>query len=125
MERGRERQVQGLYQLLVVIILAAGNTLGDTWVDPLFVLMGLILLAYGVRQAYAQSVAEKELIKQYEFMNRVFESSERRLESAESDEERRQIIRALGGSCLDEHAEWILMHRDRSIDQKDVWRIGG
>lgn len=111
--------------LVVVMILVAGDTLGDAWVDPLFVIMGLILLAYGVRQAYAQSIAEKELIKQYEFMNRVFENSERRLESAESDEERRQIIRALGGSCLDEHAEWILMHRDRSIDQRDIWRIGG
>ena len=45
--------------------------------------------------------------------------------NADDDAERRQILRALGGSCLDEHAEWILMHRDRSIDQSDIWRPGG
>lgn len=27
-------------------------------------------------------------------------------------------------SALDEHTEWILMHRDRSIDQSEIWRIG-
>jgi hypothetical protein len=66
--------------------------------------MGSILLAYGVRQGYAQSTAEKELIKQYEFMLRVFHNAKRRLEQAHDDEERRQVLRALGGSCLDEHA---------------------
>jgi hypothetical protein len=30
---------------------------------------------------------------------------------------------ALGGSALDEHAEWILMHRDRSIDESEIWRM--
>ena len=107
------------------VILVAGSTLGDTVVDPLYAFMGAALLAYGVRRGYAQSTAEKELIKQYDFMNRVFYNAKRRLESAEDDSERRQILRALGGSCLDEHAEWILMHRDRSIDQSDIWRIGG
>jgi hypothetical protein len=110
--------------VVVLLILFGGETFGERFVDPLFVLMGSILLAYGVRQGYAQSRAEKELIKQYEFMLRVFQNSRRRLESAEDDAERRQILRALGGSCLDEHAEWILMHRDRSIDQSDIWRPG-
>jgi hypothetical protein len=98
--------------------------LADGLVDPLFAFMGAMLLAYAVRQGYAQSTAEKELIKQYEFMLRVFENAKRRLDGADDDVERRQIIRALGGSCLDEHAEWILMHRDRSIDQSDLWRMG-
>ncbi len=111
--------------LVICVILFAGATLGDAVVDPLYAFMGAALLAYGVRQGYAQSTAEKELIKQYDFMNRVFYNAKRRLENAEDDSERRQILRALGGSCLDEHAEWILMHRDRSIDQSDIWRIGG
>ena len=85
--------------------------------------MGAILLAYAVRQGYARSIAEKELIKQYEFMLRVFENASRRLGGADDDRERRQVIRALGGSCLDEHAEWILMHRDKSLDQGDIWRM--
>jgi hypothetical protein len=110
--------------VVILLILFGGAVLGEGFVDPLFVLMGSILLAYGVRQGYAQSIAEKELIKQYEFMLRVFYNAKRRLEGADDDAEQRQILRALGGSCLDEHAEWILMHRDRSIDQSDIWRLG-
>jgi hypothetical protein len=56
-------------------------------------------------------------------MLRVFANAKRRLDGADDDSERRQVIRALGGSCLDEHAEWILMHRDRSLDQGDIWRM--
>ena len=111
--------------IVVLLILFGGATFGDRLVDPLFVLMGSILLAYGVRQGYAQSTAEKELIKQYEFMLRVFHNAKRRLDNADDDAERRQVLRALGGSCLDEHAEWILMHRDRSIDKSDIWRVSG
>ncbi len=110
--------------VVVLLILTAGRVVGESVVDPLFVLMGAILLAYGVRQGFAQRTSEKELIKQYEFMLRVFENAKRRLDGADDDAERRQVIRALGGSCLDEHAEWILMHRDKSIDQSDIWRLG-
>lgn len=35
-----------------------------------------------------------------------------------------RALLALGGSALDEHAEWILMHRDRLIDQGEIWRLG-
>lgn len=109
----------------VILLILFGGAIGETYIDPLFVIMGATLLAYGVRQGYAQSTAEKELIKQYEFMLRVFHNAKRRLDVAEDDNERQQILRALGGSCLDEHAEWILMHRDRSIDQNEIWRLSG
>jgi len=111
--------------VVVLLILFGGPVFSETYINPLFVLMGSMLLLYGVRQGYAQSTAEKELIKQYEFMLRVFHNSWQRLENADDDLERRQILRSLGGSCLDEHTEWILMHRDRSIDQGDIWRLGG
>lgn len=110
--------------VVVLVILFAGDRLTEGLDDALFALMGATLLAYAVRQGFAQSTAERELIKQYEFMLRVFENAKRRLDSADDDGERRQIVRALGGSCLDEHAEWILMHRDRSLDQGDIWRLG-
>jgi hypothetical protein len=109
--------------VVVILLILFSGSFGATYIDALFVLMGSILLAYGVRQGYAQSTAEKELIKQYEFMLRVFHNAKRRLDGAEDDRERHQILRALGGSCLDEHAEWILMHRDRSIDQSDIWKL--
>jgi hypothetical protein len=88
------------------------------------VAMGAVLLLFGIRQAYAHSTAEKELIKQYEFMLRIFDNARRRLDHAEGPTEQRQILRALGGSALDEHAQWILMHRERSLDQGEIWRMG-
>ena len=57
-------------------------------------------------------------------MHRLFENARRRLDEADDPEEQRLILRALGGSALDEHAEWILMHRDRTIDKGEIWRMG-
>ena len=108
----------------VVITFVVGSTLlPERWADPLMVLMGVTLLLYGIRQGYAYATAEKDLIKQYEFMLRIFSNAHRRLENTDDDVERRQILRALGGSALDEHAEWILMHRERSIDESEIWRM--
>ena len=109
--------------LVVLLFIAIPSRIPEDLFDPLVVLMGAMLLLYGVRQGYAHSTAEKELIKQYEFMLRIFHNAHRRLENATDGAEQRQILLALGGSCLDEHAEWILMHRDRSPDQSEIWRM--
>ena len=85
--------------------------------------VGSLLLLYAIRQGYTYAVAEKDLIKQYEFMLRIFQNARRRLDNTNNPMEQRQILLALGGSALDEHAQWILMHRDRSIDQGEVWRM--
>jgi hypothetical protein len=111
--------------LVVIAMIFFDQTMPDAMSDQLMVLMGSVLLLVGIRQGYAYSTAENELIKQYEFMLRIFNNARRRLDGADSNKERRQILRALGGSCLDEHAEWILMHRERSIDQTEIWRMGG
>jgi hypothetical protein len=108
---------------VVFVFIFAGSVLPDEWFDPLMVLMGAMLLLYAIRQGYAYATAEKDLIKQYEFMLRIFRNAHRRLGKAESPAEQRQILMALGGSALDEHAEWILMHRDRSIDESEIWRM--
>jgi hypothetical protein len=87
-------------------------------------LMGCVLLLVGVRQSYAKSTAESELIKQYDFMHRTFRNARRRIDAAENDAERRHVLKILGDAALEEHAEWILMHRERAIDQKDAARLG-
>jgi hypothetical protein len=110
--------------VVVVLLVIAGSGMPDHLRDPMMVAMGTMLLLYGVRQGYAYSTAEKELIKQYIFMLRIFDNARRRLDNAGDIAEQRQVLLALGGSALDEHAEWILMHRDRSIDQNEIWRIG-
>ncbi|MGI9224160.1 MAG: hypothetical protein ACR2QX_06755 [Woeseiaceae bacterium] len=109
---------------VVLVFLTVGSRLPETWSGPLMVVMGTMLLLFGIRQGYAYATAEKDLIKQYEFMFRLFENARRRLDDAEDAEEQRLILRALGGSALDEHAEWILMHRDRTIDKGELWRMG-
>ena len=110
--------------IVVTLIIVMGEGMSDNLRDPLMTAMGAMLLLVAIRQGYAYSTAEKELIKQYEFMLRIFYNARRRLDDTSTDAERRQIIRALGGSALDEHAEWILMHRDRSLDQGEIWRMG-
>ena len=84
--------------------------------DLLIVLMGILPLIAAVREAYAQKRAEKELIKQYLFMARIFTNARRQLDEAATDEHRREILKALGDAALDEHAEWILMHRERPLE---------
>jgi hypothetical protein len=110
--------------VVVVLFVVAGSSIPDSLRDPLIVAMGAMLLLFGVRQGYAFSTAEKELIKQYEFMLRIFHNARRRIDNASDVIEQRQVLQALGGSALDEHAEWILMHRDRSPDQSEIWRMG-
>jgi hypothetical protein len=108
---------------VVLLFVTVGNRLPSTYTGPLMVFMGTMLLLFGIRQGYAYATAEKELIKQYEFMFRLFQNARRRLDKTNDAEEQRLILQALGGSALDEHAEWILMHRDRTIDKGEIWRM--
>jgi hypothetical protein len=108
---------------VVLLFVAFGSVLAESWKTPLMVFMGAMLLLYAIRQGYAYATAEKDLIKQYEFMLRLFENARRRLDNTDDPTEQRQILQALGGSALDEHAEWILMHRDRTIDKGEIWRM--
>jgi hypothetical protein len=78
--------------------------------------MGLLSLTAAVHEAYAYKKADKELIKQYRFMARIFGAAQRRLSLCRSDEERRQVLRTLGEAALAEHAEWTLMHRERPLE---------
>jgi hypothetical protein len=111
--------------LLVVLIIWLGGTgLSEDLQNLLWVIMGITLLAYGVRQSYGHVMAEEELIKQFDFMLRIFQNAKRRLDKAEDNREQRQILTALGGSALDEHAEWILAHRDRTPSEDELWRVG-
>ncbi|MFY8207607.1 MAG: hypothetical protein ACOVKN_11305, partial [Arenimonas sp.] len=82
--------------------------------------MGLLSVTAAVHEAYAYKKADKELIKQYRFMARIFNAAKRRLDSSRSDEERRRILRTLGEAALAEHAEWTLMHRERPLDKSKI-----
>jgi len=103
----------------------ASDALADSVRGPVVILMGVLLLSIGIRQSYGHSVADFELIKQYEFMFRTFSKAFRRIKQSDNDEERRRILRLVGDAALEEHAEWILMHRERSINEGEIWRMTG
>jgi cadmium resistance protein CadD (predicted permease) len=103
--------------IVVTLVLALfDQRLHDNVFNLLIVLMGILPLVAAVREAYAQKRAEKELIKQYLFMARIFTNARRQLDRAKNDDQLREILRALGNAALDEHAEWILMHRERPLE---------
>ncbi|UHQ19116.1 hypothetical protein LVB87_13120 [Lysobacter sp. KIS68-7] len=90
--------------------------LGDTTRNVLVTLMGALSLVAAVREAYAYRKADKELVKQYRFMHRIYRNARMALDAAPGTQEKREILRALGEAALAEHAEWALMHRDRPIE---------
>ena len=119
----------GLLSLTVSALVVSAAVLLDGFLSPdmnslLITIMGAMLLIFGVRHAYAHSTAEKEIIRQFEFMARIYGNARYRLSRTDDAEEKRQILRALGQSALSEHAQWIMMHRERSVDQTEIWRLG-
>ena len=90
--------------------------LGDLARDLLVTTMGTLSLLAAVREAYAYRKADKELVKQYRFMHRIYRNARLALDAARGTRERREILRALGEAALAEHAEWALMHRLRPIE---------
>ena len=82
--------------------------------------MGVLSVAAAVHEAYAYKKADKELIKQYRFMLRIFTAASRRLSTCHDFDEKRQILHTLGEAALAEHAEWTLMHRERPLEQSKL-----
>jgi hypothetical protein len=109
--------------MTLAILMFIGAGIPDSVRVPITYAMGCVLLAVGVRQSYAKSTAESELIKQYDFMHRIFYNARRRLDVAESDFERRRILKLLGDAALEEHAQWILMHRERAVEQQEIVKL--
>jgi len=82
----------------------------------LLVLMGVLPLVAGIWDAYSHKKAEKELIKQYGFMKRVFQKARKLVDNSDDITFQRQVLKALGEAALDEGAEWLLMHRERPLE---------
>jgi hypothetical protein len=99
-----------------VVLALFHRNFDDTVRNMLVTLMGALSLLAAVREAYAYRKADKELVKQYRFMHRIYRNARLALDRAAGTQERREILRALGEAALAEHAEWALMHRDRPIE---------
>lgn len=88
--------------------------------DALVAVMAVLSISAAVREAYAYRKADKELIKQYRFMLRLFSKARSALDRAADAAEQRNILRALGEAALAEHAEWTLMHRERPLERARI-----
>jgi hypothetical protein len=84
--------------------------------DLLMVLIGILPLIAGIRDTISHKRAEKELIKQYRFMARIFANARELLAQAPDLAFQRRVLKALGEAALEEGAEWILMHRARPLE---------
>ncbi|RDI97579.1 hypothetical protein DVT68_14885 [Dyella solisilvae] len=82
----------------------------------LVLLMAVLSIVAAVREAYAYRKADKELIRQYRFMQRIFASARSALDRTNDPTKQREILHALGEAALTEHAEWTLMHRERDVE---------
>ena len=99
-----------------VVLAALAFRLSADAKNELIVLMAVFSVFGAVREAYAYRKADKELIKQYRFMRRLFSDANAALQGAHDDGDRRDILRALGEAALAEHAEWAMMHRQRPLE---------
>lgn len=97
-------------------LLLFGSDASEDQMRILMILMGALPLIAGVRDAYAHKKAEKELIRQYEFMSRIFGNARQLLDQSGDHKFQRRVLRALGEAALEEGAEWILMHRERPLE---------
>lgn len=84
--------------------------------DTLVMAMGALSIIAAVRAAYAYRKAEKELVKQYRFMHRIYRNARAALDASDDWRQKQDILRALGEAALTEHAEWALMHRERPLE---------
>jgi len=101
---------------IAVLLFLLGTDGDDEQRRLLLVLMGVLPLVAGIWDAYSHKKAEKELIKQYGFMSRVFMKARKLLDKTADITFQRQVLRSLGQAALDEGAEWLLMHRERPLE---------
>jgi hypothetical protein len=103
--------------IAITIVLALfQHRMTDLLQTAMVAAMGILPLMAAVREAYVHKVAEKELLKQYSFMLDIYRMACFRLKRCETTQEKRDLLRALGEAALDEHAEWILVHRERPLE---------
>jgi hypothetical protein len=117
------RATRRFSRILLIIVIAASLFLAicHFWLDPdtitsVVALMGVLAIIAAARESYAYRKADKELIRQYQYMLGIFASARRKLDASDDPDTRRDILRALGEAALAEHAQWALMHRERPLE---------
>ncbi len=115
----------GRASLAISLLAAVGLLLIDDsaparWNQALLLLMGFAALFAAVRESYSHQLADRELIRQYRFMQQIFARARDRIAASADPQQQRRILEALGQAALEEHAEWILTHRERPIEPNRI-----
>lgn len=101
---------------LSIVLIIFVQLLKDQQQNIMVAAMGVLSVAAAVHEAYAYKKADKELIKQYRHMQGIFTATQQRISTCKNIDQQRQLLRTLGEAALAEHAEWILIHRERPMD---------
>lgn len=101
---------------IAVVLGVMNERLSESQQQALLVLIGILPLIAGIRDTISHKRAEKELIKQYRFMARIFSNARELLDQTPDLGFQRRVLKALGEAALEEGAEWILMHRARPLE---------
>jgi len=114
--------VASLAALVVLLFVGAG---APEWVRvPLVYGVGCLLLAIGIRQSYGQG--HRPSPRSSSSTNSCFAPSATPGAASTRPRPTTSVAacsRSWATQALEEHAEWILMHRQRSIDPRDVVRL--
>jgi hypothetical protein len=102
--------------LISVILAVFAHRLSADAKNNWIVVMAVFSIFAAVREAYSFRKADRELIRQYRFMERVFANARKALDMTDDADEQREILRALGEAALAEHVEWAVMHRQRPLE---------
>ncbi|MEH6591762.1 MAG: hypothetical protein V7746_15995 [Halioglobus sp.] len=97
------------------LLLLVGDSLTDNSVTGLLVLMGMLPLIAGIREAYSYKKADRELTKQYQSMLKTFSRADQCIAETDDHDFKERVLLALGEACLEEHSEWLLTHRERPL----------
>lgn len=99
-----------VYLAVFALVLPEGTKIS------LVMIMAVLSIVAAVRESYAYRKADRELIRQYRFMQRIFSSARAALDRTQDPVEQREILLSLGDAALTEHAEWTLMQRERQVE---------
>ena len=72
--------------------------------------IGAVAVGYAVRRGYAAQS------RQYQRMRDLFEHAHMILDSLQGDEAKRDVLSRLAGEALAEHAQWVILHRERPFE---------
>jgi len=103
-----------------VVLAIFASQLSPDSKNELVMTMAVFSIVAGVRAAYAYKKADKELIKQYRYMQHIFDQARVALKNTDDAREQREILRLLGEAALAEQVEWALMHRQRPLEHNRI-----